>query len=71
MDTSTICRTVHKVCRAITSLNSEFMKTPVTDDEAQMNSNSSGFYNTAGVPRCILAIDFTHIKISSRGRNQP
>nr|CAI5825437.1 unnamed protein product [Callosobruchus analis] len=42
---------------------------PVTDDEAHINSNR--FYNIARFPRCIGAIDCTHVRISSLGGNQP
>ncbi|VEN37562.1 unnamed protein product [Callosobruchus maculatus] len=66
---SSACRIVYKVCRAIAGLHSTFIKMPVTDDEAQMISTR--FYTIARFPRCIGAIDCTHIKISSPGGNQP
>nr|CAH7762167.1 unnamed protein product [Callosobruchus chinensis] len=65
IDKSTACRIVYKVYRAIAGCYSTFIRMPVTDDEAHMNSNR--FYNIARFPRCIGAIDCTHIRISSPG----
>nr|CAI5825441.1 unnamed protein product [Callosobruchus analis] len=69
IDKSTACRIVYKVCRAIAGLHTTFIRMPVTDDEAHINSNR--FYNIARFPRCIGAIDCTHVRISSLGGNQP
>nr|CAI5847003.1 unnamed protein product [Callosobruchus analis] len=63
IDKSTACRIVYKVCRAIAGLHTTFIRMPVTDDEAHINSNR--FYNIARFPRCIGAIDCTHVRISS------
>ncbi|RZC38209.1 DDE Tnp 4 domain containing protein [Asbolus verrucosus] len=38
---------------------------PATEDER--NSNSNKFYNVARFPKCIGAVDYSHIKISSPG----
>ncbi|VEN47557.1 unnamed protein product [Callosobruchus maculatus] len=65
---SSACRIVYKVCKAIAGIHSTFIKMPVTD-EAQMISTR--FYTIARFPRCIAAIDCTHIKIGSPGGNQP
>nr|CAI5825436.1 unnamed protein product [Callosobruchus analis] len=65
IDKSTACRIVYKVCRAIAGLHTTFIRMPVTDDEAHINSNR--FYNIARFPRCIGAIDCTHVRISSLG----
>nr|CAI5846202.1 unnamed protein product [Callosobruchus analis] len=69
IDKSTACKIVYKVCRAIAGLHTTFIRMPVTDDEAHINSNR--FYNIARFPRCIGAIDCTHVRISSPGGNQP
>ncbi|KAK5645553.1 hypothetical protein RI129_001869 [Pyrocoelia pectoralis] len=69
IDKSTACRIVNKVTRAIAVLHRTFIKMPSTEDE--MASNSAEFYNIARFPKCIGAVDCTHIKITSPGGDEP
>ncbi|XP_045500757.1 putative nuclease HARBI1 [Colias croceus] len=62
---STACRILHRVTHAIASLYSEYIKMPVTVDE--QNNVVAKFYDIAKFPRCIGAIDCTHIKFLSPG----
>jgi hypothetical protein len=62
---STACKIIHRVTHAIASLSPEFIKFP--DTPAGVRKTQSEFYNIAGFPRIIGAIDCTHIKIQSPG----
>lgn len=61
-------RIIHRVSKAIASLNKEYIKFPETT-EAQRKAQDS-FYRIARFPRVIGAMDCTHIRISSPGGNQ-
>ncbi|XP_044259845.1 putative nuclease HARBI1 [Tribolium madens] len=58
----------HRVSWAIARLETIFIKLPNTNQEMQCNSKE--FYNTARFPKCIGALDCTHIKIMSPGGDQ-
>lgn len=65
VDKSSASRIVNKVTRAIASLKANFITMP--RDEEDINNVRQGFYNIAKFPRCIGALDCTHIKIQSPG----
>lgn len=62
---STASRKICMVLEEIAQLGQQFIKMPRT--EAEMNSERQGFFNIARLPRCIGALDCTHIKIESPG----
>lgn len=66
---ATACRIVHKVSRAIAQLHVIFIKMPSAHEE--MIANSAEFYNIARFPKCIGALDCTHIRILSPGGPEP
>lgn len=57
---STICRTVHKVSRAIAKLSSHYIKMP---PESEISSCMASFYKLKKMPQVIGCIDGTHIPI--------
>lgn len=65
VDKSTASRIVHKVTRAIAYLKRNFIKMP--NDEEERIATRQGFYDIARFPKCIGAIDCTHIKLQSPG----
>lgn len=65
IDESTASRKIHIVLEAIAQLSPQFVKMPRT--QAEMNTVRQGFFNIARLPRCIGALDCTHIKIQSPG----
>lgn len=65
IDKSTASRKIYKVLRAIANLSGEFIKMPRTEHE--INNVKRDFYDIAKFPRCIGAIDCTHVKIQSPG----
>lgn len=65
VDKSTASRIVHKVTRAIASLKRNFIKMP--SDEEGFIAIRQGFYDVARFPKCIGAIDCTHVKLQSPG----
>lgn len=65
VDKSTVCRTVHRVTRAIASLRSKYVKFPVT--QQQRRDVMSGFYASSKLPGVIGAVDCTHVPIQSPG----
>lgn len=62
---STICRTIHRVTKAIAQLRQTYVKFPVTAEE--IHNKMQGFYDNANFPGAIGAIDCTHIPIQSPG----
>lgn len=62
---STTSKVVHKVSSAIARLRSRYVKFP--QSEAEVNEVRQGFFNIARFPRCVGAIDCTHVKIQSPG----
>lgn len=66
--TSSACRIINKVSRAIARLSGEHIYMPRTENER--NIIKSGFYNIARFPKCIGSIDCTHIRIQSPGGDQ-
>lgn len=69
IDKSTVCRIVYKVSQAIAELFNIFIKMPTTEEEKR--TASLEFHRIARFPKCIGALDCTHIKISSPGGNEP
>lgn len=65
LDKGTASRIVSKVSRSIAHMYGEYIKMPVT--EAECRNISQKFYNIAKFPKCIGAVDCTHIKILSPG----
>lgn len=64
---STVCRHIKKVFMAITRLRSKFIKWPGQNDTMSIKTK---FYEIAGFPYVIGAIDCTHIPIRSPGGEQ-
>jgi len=62
---ATVCRTVHKVTRAIASLRPKYVKFPTTAQERRDVMNM--FYSQSKLPGVIGAVDGTHIPIQSPG----
>lgn len=65
VDKSTASRTVYKVLRAIAGLKDQYINMSL--DEEQMQITRQNFYRIARFPRCVGAIDCTHIKIINPG----
>lgn len=61
IDKSTASRVVAKDLRAIALLYPRFIKMPTTEEEIQKSRQE--FFNIAKFPRCVGALDCTHIKI--------
>ena len=61
----TVCRTIHRVTRAIASLRDKYVRFPSTAQERRDIMNS--FYQSSGMPGVVGAIDCTHIPIQSPG----
>ncbi|XP_064485838.1 putative nuclease HARBI1 [Ornithodoros turicata] len=64
---STVCRIIKRVSHVLASLSPLYMKFPSTQDEKQRTM--LGFYDIAGFPGVIGAIDCTHVAIQSPGGN--
>jgi len=60
---ATASRVVARVSKAIATLRSRYIKMP----EGNATEVKQAFYNIARFPRCIGAIDCTHVKIQSPG----
>lgn len=60
----TASRTVAKVSKAIATLRPRYIKMPKGEDATEVKQ---AFYNIARFPRCIGALDCTHVKIQSPG----
>lgn len=69
IDKSTASRIIYKVCRAIAGMHREYIKMPATEE--QMQHNSQQFFNISRFPKCIGALDCTHVKIISPGGEEP
>lgn len=65
---STANRIIRRVSEAIAGLRNEYIKFP--NKEEDLVQTQREFYNIAAFPRCIGAIDCTHIKICSPGGNE-
>ncbi|KAJ8913251.1 hypothetical protein NQ315_012869, partial [Exocentrus adspersus] len=68
IDKSTASRVVHKVTRAIANMHRTYISMP---NEAEYNSIRQRFFNISRFPRCLGALDCTHIKIQSPGGDNP
>lgn len=64
VDKSTASRVIDKVSRAIAGLHNTYIKMPRNND---IQSVRQGFFSISRFPRCIGAVDCTHIKIQSPG----
>jgi len=62
---ATVCRTVHRVTRAIAELRDKYVHFPATAEERR--SIMQLFYGKSGMPGIVGAIDCTHIAIQSPG----
>ncbi|KAK4875391.1 hypothetical protein RN001_011813 [Aquatica leii] len=62
---STACETIHRVSIALPRIRQRFIKMPSTAQEVARFRQ--GFFNIGRFPRCVGAIDCTHIKIQSPG----
>lgn len=67
IEKGTASRIVWKVTRAFAELYHQYIRMPETQPE--FRSNSQKFYSVARFPKCIGAIDCTHVKIISPGGN--
>jgi nuclease HARBI1 len=62
---ATVCRTVHRVTKAIASLREKYVKFPTT--AAEQHDIMQIFYGRSRLPGIIGAIDCTHVAIQSPG----
>lgn len=62
---STTSRKIYLVLRAIAGLSRLLVKMPSNEDERAVVR--TGFFNIASLPRCIGALDCTHVKVQSPG----
>lgn len=69
IDKSTASRVISKVIRVIARLKKQFINMPHTADE--IKRVKEGFYRISRFPKCIGALDCTHVKIQSPGGNAP
>lgn len=67
IEKGTASRIVWKVTRAIAGLYHQYIRMP--ERQPEFRSNSQKFYSVARFPKCIGAIDCTHVKIISPGGN--
>ncbi|XP_024084683.1 putative nuclease HARBI1 [Cimex lectularius] len=65
---STVCRMVRRVSRALASLRREFIHFP--KNEAGRMAVCAEMYKISKFPKCIGAIDCTHVRLQSPGGNQ-
>lgn len=63
---SSACRYVHQVCRAIARHRSKFIYFP--KNVVDMRKVVNGFYSLSRFPKVVGAVDCTHVKIQSPGR---
>lgn len=66
-DNSTASRLLYRVTRSIAGLKKQFIK--MSSNEADLNNIKEDFYQIARFPKCIGALDCSHIKIQSPGGN--
>lgn len=67
IDKSTASRAINVVLRCIARLRADYVEMPTTQEE--IDEIRQGFYNISRFPRCIGALDCTHVKIISPGGN--
>lgn len=65
IDKSTASRCIYKIITAIARLRPRYIELPI--DEEEINEARQGFYDICRFPRCIGAIDCTHVRIKSPG----
>ncbi|GBL91915.1 hypothetical protein AVEN_172817-1 [Araneus ventricosus] len=61
----TVCRVVHRVSEAIASILPDYIYLPVNKEECKEVSRK--FFNIAGFPSVIGALDCTIVRIASPG----
>lgn len=69
IDQSTVCRIVHNISRLIACNRNRYIKFPATFDEIRRSKQR--FFDIAGFPCVVGAIDCTHVKIVSPGGESP
>jgi hypothetical protein len=67
VDKATVSRAIPKVINAIARRRAEFINMP--DNEQAKNKIKQSFFNISKFPRCVGAVDCTHVKIQSPGGN--
>lgn len=65
---SSACRYIHQVCRAIARFRSKFIYFP--RNAVDMRNVVTEFYSRCKFPKVIGAVDCTHIKIQSPGKQK-
>lgn len=69
VDKSTASRVISKVIGVIAQLRNQFINMPSTAEE--LRKVKQGFYAISRFPKCIGALDCTHVRIQSPGGNNP
>lgn len=67
VDKSTASRVIDKVSRAIAHMHETYITLP----DEEINIVRQGFFNISRFPRCIGALDCTHVRIQSPGGEEP
>lgn len=67
--TSTCGKIIHKVSNTLAHLRPDYIRMPQNEEE--IVNTRQGFYNISRFPRCIGALDCTHIKLQSPGGEDP
>jgi hypothetical protein len=62
---SNICRTIRRVTNQIAQLSRQYIKMPNNNHE--LMATKQGFFQIAGFPRVVGAVDCTHVSIQSPG----
>lgn len=62
---SIMCRIIKQVTKALVALRPQFIKLPTTNDDLMLIRRQ--FYESAGFPGVVGAVDCTHMKIQSPG----
>jgi hypothetical protein len=62
---SNICRTIRRVTNQIAQLSRQYIKMPNNNQE--LMATKQGFFQIAGFPRVVGAVDCTHVSIQSPG----
>ncbi|CAH1371673.1 unnamed protein product, partial [Tenebrio molitor] len=62
---SSVCRIIHRVTNSIASLRPYFIRLPDRKNEIRKTHND--FYEIAGFPNMLGAVDCAHIKVQSSG----
>lgn len=68
VDKATASRHIWRVVRALASLYNQFIQMP--EHDVALRKVSQGFYHISRFPKCIGALDCTHVKILSPGGDE-